>query len=284
MEELERVLGSEKFGLSKEEIRSLVTPIFNIAEIIVPRCNINIITRSPGDNRVLECAIDGDCQCIVTGDRRDLLVCHTTLYKASWKPIVADNVFNAVKERLNANKSRYKSESLKRHPYLLTSLVFCDECGRRMIGKSARGTKSKYFYYDHRSRGNLHENSCSDCATIRIRSELLENTVLNRLNELTKSPSLINEFLKKAKLDGKDFRLKEKIAKKEMELLDIERKLENLAVHLSVLPKGSNANALYKQMNKLEKLKQILIEKINNLKAETLTFVKKVLKQRFSAS
>ncbi len=71
--ELERVLRSEKFALSDHEIQVLTTPIFGVAEIIVPEKTINAITRCPADNRVLECAIEGRCSVIVSGDRRDLL-------------------------------------------------------------------------------------------------------------------------------------------------------------------------------------------------------------------
>jgi putative PIN family toxin of toxin-antitoxin system len=73
MEETERVLSSDKFGLKKVEVASLIGPIFDIAEIVVPKEEIRAITRCPADNRVLECAIEGTCSVIVTGDRRDLI-------------------------------------------------------------------------------------------------------------------------------------------------------------------------------------------------------------------
>lgn len=71
--EIERVMRSKKFGLSSEEARILTTPFFDKATIIVPTSTINAIPRCPGDNRVLECAVDGNCRYIVTGDRKDLL-------------------------------------------------------------------------------------------------------------------------------------------------------------------------------------------------------------------
>lgn len=71
--ELERVLRSDKFSLSDHEIEVLTTPIYGIAEITVPKKTINVITRCPADNRVLECAMEGRCSVIVSGDRRDLL-------------------------------------------------------------------------------------------------------------------------------------------------------------------------------------------------------------------
>jgi hypothetical protein len=51
----------------------LTSPIFAVAEIVVPSDVIDAIPRCPADNRVLECAIEGQCSTIVSGDRRDLL-------------------------------------------------------------------------------------------------------------------------------------------------------------------------------------------------------------------
>jgi putative PIN family toxin of toxin-antitoxin system len=74
IEEAERVLSSDKFGLSAHEMKTLTEPIFSIAEIVIPSMTINAIPRCPADNRVLECAVEGKCTYIVSGDRRDLLV------------------------------------------------------------------------------------------------------------------------------------------------------------------------------------------------------------------
>ncbi len=73
MDECERVLKSEKFGLTNKEIQNLAGPIFAVSEVVVPTKTLKVIERCPADNRVLECAIEGDCSVIVTGDRRDLL-------------------------------------------------------------------------------------------------------------------------------------------------------------------------------------------------------------------
>jgi putative PIN family toxin of toxin-antitoxin system len=71
--ELERVLASPKFELSVWEMAALTAPIFDVVEIVVPTTQLEAIERCPADNRVLECAVDGGCDYIVTGDRRDLL-------------------------------------------------------------------------------------------------------------------------------------------------------------------------------------------------------------------
>lgn len=73
IDEAEKVLSSHKFGLTKHEIQILTQPIFEIAELVVPNKFVDVIPRCPGDNRVIECAIEGHCSLIVSGDRRDLL-------------------------------------------------------------------------------------------------------------------------------------------------------------------------------------------------------------------
>jgi len=73
IDETERVIRSDKFGLTDHEIQVLTTPIFSIAEIVVPVNTLDVIKRCPADNRVLECAVEGKCSVIVSGDRRDLL-------------------------------------------------------------------------------------------------------------------------------------------------------------------------------------------------------------------
>jgi putative PIN family toxin of toxin-antitoxin system len=61
LEELERTLNSKKFGLRQDEIKALTAPIYDACNIIVPTTRIAIIKRCPADNRVIECALDGEC-------------------------------------------------------------------------------------------------------------------------------------------------------------------------------------------------------------------------------
>ena len=50
----------------------LCSLLIEVAELVVPQRNISIIERSPADNRILECAVEGRAEFIVTGDKRDL--------------------------------------------------------------------------------------------------------------------------------------------------------------------------------------------------------------------
>jgi putative PIN family toxin of toxin-antitoxin system len=71
--ETQRVMRSEKFGLTFQETQKLMRPLLEVADIVQPNLVIDVIKRCPADNRVLECAVEGECSFIITGDRRDLL-------------------------------------------------------------------------------------------------------------------------------------------------------------------------------------------------------------------
>ena len=70
--EVESVLRSKKFGYSANEIRDVVQPLLDVADFVIPQNRVTEIKRCPADNRILECALEGKAEYIVTGDMRDL--------------------------------------------------------------------------------------------------------------------------------------------------------------------------------------------------------------------
>jgi len=72
IEEVEGVLASKKFGFSVSDIEEAVQPLLDIAEFVIPQTKLSVIKRCPADNRILECALEGKADYIVTGDIRDL--------------------------------------------------------------------------------------------------------------------------------------------------------------------------------------------------------------------
>jgi putative PIN family toxin of toxin-antitoxin system len=73
LDELKEVLvrKDKPFRLSEEESDRIVSAVRDIAEIIQPSSQVDICEHQ-NDNRVLECAMDGGAEFIVTGDS-DLL-------------------------------------------------------------------------------------------------------------------------------------------------------------------------------------------------------------------
>ena len=70
LDELKEVLVREDkpFKLSEEEAERVVTEMRDLAEIVQTHSRVTVC-QDEKDNRVLECAIDGGAECIITGDR-----------------------------------------------------------------------------------------------------------------------------------------------------------------------------------------------------------------------
>lgn len=66
--ELAKVL-RETFGLPEPETRRIVRLVAGQAQVIRPRTVLTVITADLDDNRVLECAVDGKADLIVSNDR-----------------------------------------------------------------------------------------------------------------------------------------------------------------------------------------------------------------------
>jgi putative PIN family toxin of toxin-antitoxin system len=69
LDELKDILvrDDKPFRLSESEASHIVEEFEALAEIIKPRCKVNVC-RHKTDNRVLECALDGNAKWIITGD------------------------------------------------------------------------------------------------------------------------------------------------------------------------------------------------------------------------
>jgi uncharacterized protein len=68
LEEVERVLRYPKFHFSSAEILDYLVTLTEAAELVSPGFRVEIIEEDPSDNRVLECALAGHAQVIVSGD------------------------------------------------------------------------------------------------------------------------------------------------------------------------------------------------------------------------
>jgi len=62
----------DKFQREEEEVMRFVRLLYDIGKIIRPKKKIRIIKKD-SDNRILECAVDGKADYIVTGDRKHLI-------------------------------------------------------------------------------------------------------------------------------------------------------------------------------------------------------------------
>jgi len=59
----------EKFHWNDEHIRDTCRHIASVAEVVKPKTVISVLSDEP-DNRILECAVEGKAELIVTGDKQ----------------------------------------------------------------------------------------------------------------------------------------------------------------------------------------------------------------------
>ena len=64
------VINRPKFNfISKEEKQEFLIYLFQICDLVEPKNTISIIKNDPADNIVLECALEGKADFIVSGDK-----------------------------------------------------------------------------------------------------------------------------------------------------------------------------------------------------------------------
>ena len=72
LEETSLVL-EKKLGWEKKQITRLLDALGEIAAIIEPETELNVIQGNDADNRILSCAVEAKADFLVTGDKKHLL-------------------------------------------------------------------------------------------------------------------------------------------------------------------------------------------------------------------
>lgn len=61
-----------KFNFDEKESTDILEAIVSNTKIVFPKNKINLF-ETPGDNKILECAVEGRCNIIISGDKKHLL-------------------------------------------------------------------------------------------------------------------------------------------------------------------------------------------------------------------
>lgn len=170
-----------------------------------------------------------------------------------WTPIVEAEVFEAVQKILDRNKTKHlkivKNATL--YPYFLSSVVYCGQCGEKMIGKSAHGRSRKIAYYEH-GQHLLRSADKNKCIPYRVQAEVLEPVVWDKVTELIKSPGLAKKLFESLK-EVKPEEGQEKIVLSlHAQLSLLKRKQAALSEHLSNLPADLHAGPIYEHLRVLQ--------------------------------
>src|SRR3989338_8997854 len=195
---------------------------------------------------------------------------------AQWAPILDENIFFKVKETLSRNKDRYKPDTYKIHPYLLSGLLECGICGQVLIGKSSHGRSKKYFYYAHGSqirRNSTTQNPGCHCPLGQLSAIPLEKSIMTRIKTLVEESGVVSGFLEKAKQEQNTIILDQKISEQKKRIDNNRYKIEALLTHLEKMPTGSKAHSFYGRLKELEDQKDKLHEELSLFETELMTQV-----------
>jgi len=70
IDELERILLTDKkFVLPREEVALYTEIILRNAELVSPVITLNVVIKDPADDRILECAVEGEVDYLVSGNK-----------------------------------------------------------------------------------------------------------------------------------------------------------------------------------------------------------------------
>lgn len=179
---------------------------------------------------------------------------------ATWEAIVDPLTFRRVGDLLSKNKSKLKpfNENSK-HCYLLSGISYCKTCGDSLPGKTATGRIKRVFYYEHgwatkRNAGLSKE--LLTCEPKRILASKIEPIVWHEVVKFLTTPKMLEEMKKeieeKSVGDG-GLKERERIKAK---ISGLNSQLDALTERLSMLPKSISPTSFFKQMEKIELLKQ----------------------------
>jgi hypothetical protein len=101
--------------------------------------------------------------------------------KAAWPPIIDSTIFAEVQRTLAHNQAfeRARHNSTDSRTFFLTGILYCQECGRAMMGTSGKGRHKVYRYYMH-----PREDIGSTCTIKTISADKLEQKVFNHVSEV----------------------------------------------------------------------------------------------------
>ncbi|MFB6292313.1 MAG: putative toxin-antitoxin system toxin component, PIN family [Candidatus Nanohaloarchaea archaeon] len=68
VEELRDVLTRDRLPFTEEQVDELVSKILSISQVIDPQIEVEVIEDDPDDDKILEAAVAGNTDCIVSGD------------------------------------------------------------------------------------------------------------------------------------------------------------------------------------------------------------------------
>jgi len=137
--------------------------------------------------------------------------------------LVPESLFDRVNEQLTENK-RFSPRNSKRHDYLLTGLLQCEECGYSLQGITTKSRGKERSYYKCSGKSNWRLPNETRCSSHYISSKILDDLTWEQTKQLIEQPELVlAEYANRTQEKGKvHVSIKALITAKKKELRAIE--------------------------------------------------------------
>ena len=166
-----------------------------------------------------------------------------TIVDSSWEAIIDRAIFDKVQEKLESNKVISHKAT---HDYILSGLLYCDECGHPLCGQASTGRNEKHYYYAHTKN--------QGCKINRIPVDKIEDKVRQTLFGLIRTEQRKKDFLKIVdEFSGKGKKVYSNLAKqKERELAELKKRKANLMRILSMANDEDSVQSILSEVKELE--------------------------------
>lgn len=179
--------------------------------------------------------------------------------KAVWPAIIDEVSFLRVGKLLGQNRRRLKPQKPNKMPYILSGVLFCAKCRSHMPGKSATGNGGKVGYYEHAwatKRDATLSKKLFRCEPHRVPAKKLEPFVLTKINEFMTSDQMKRRIFEKVRARHGKNPNRVEIERIKAKVQGVASQIEALTERLAELPKEVSAVPIYRQLEKLQGIKQ----------------------------
>ena len=192
--------------------------------------------------------------------------------EACWPPIIDRKTFAEAQKLLLAGK-RQKPGRQSRYPYVLSTRIYCDQCGCCLVGMSAYSkTGAKVGYYEHGAQARREyslKQKGPRCVPFRVSAKKLEARVWEAVTGIIQGPHRQRIYQAMQAL-GADKNGNSATERKKVEKAATESKLTTLVRRVANLPEGVPADAFYEEMKRLNTAKIRLDQELLELKQEAI--------------
>ena len=164
----------------------------------------------------------------------------------AWEAIVSADTFDRVQKILRSRSFVETHPRRTSSSYVLSKLLKCKSCGKRMSGQEAKSGRYSYYVC-----GSLLKQGRGACETPYLSARKLESRVVDRIKDMVLTDQNLTELIKlvNEEMEGATGDLKDNLSVIQTELADVQSRLDRL---YETLETGKlNLDDLYPRIQRL---------------------------------